>query len=144
MSEPPDTVLVITGVGLSPFAARFATQTYATLAGSFDRTINGKLVSTSTPEQTEKYSTSIVFNDMDTPGLDGFFVGRRVVVDWIQEFSFLTEGGTPTREVVPGSLRVEGDSTWYRPRMTMLVKSVSGSTPEWEGMSPAQLDLEEE
>lgn len=144
MSDPPDTVLVISGVGLSPFACRFATQTYAVLSGTFERTVNGKLVSTSAPEQVQKYTTTITFNDTDSPGFDGLFVGRRVIVDWIQEFSFLTVGGVPAREVVEGSLRVEGDSTFYRPRMPMLVKGISGSTPEWDGMSPAQLDLEEE
>jgi hypothetical protein len=143
VSGPPDTVLVITGIGLPPFSARGVTQTFATLPGSFERTVNGKLVSTSAREQVEKYTTTLTFNDTESPSLDGIFEGKRVIVDWIREFSYAT-GGSPAREVVEDSEHIEGDVTWYRPRMTMLVKAVSGSTPEWDGMSPAQLDLEEE
>lgn len=145
MTAPPDTVLVITGVGLSPFSARGVTQTYAVIdaAKNFRRTVNGNLKSLS-PAQFKKYSCSITFNDTDTPALDGIFIGDEVIVDWVQEFSFVTAGGSPSREVVEGSERIEGDVTFYRPRMTMLVKDFSGSTPEWDAMSPAQLDLEEE
>jgi hypothetical protein len=145
VTTPPDTVLVITGIGLSPFSARGVTQTYSVIdpAKNFDRTANGKLINYS-PDQFKKYASTITFNDTDTPALDGVFPGDVVVVDWVQEFSYLTAGGSPAREVVEDSERVEGVFTFYRPRMTMLVKDVSGSTPEWDAMSPAQLDLEEE
>lgn len=145
MTVPPDTVLVISGVGFSPFSARGVTQTYAVIeaAKNFERTVNAKLVSLA-PAEFKKYSCSCSCADVDVPAIDGIFPGDVVVVDWVREFSFLTDGGAPSREVVPGSLRVEGEVTFYRPRMTMLVRDHSGSSLEWEASEPWQIDLEEQ
>lgn len=144
MSVPPDTVLVIAGVGFPPFSARGVTQTYAVIdaAKNFERTVNAKLVSLS-PDGFKKYSCSCSCSDVDPVAIDGIFPGDEVVVDWVREFAYLTDGGSPSREVVPGSARIEGDFTFYRPRMTMLVRDHSGSSAEWEASEPWQIDLEE-
>jgi hypothetical protein len=141
---PPDTVLVIAGIGLAPAAVRGVTQTFQPIdaAKNLERTVNGKLVNLS-PDQFKKYATTFACTDNDTPQLDGIFPGDVVVVDWIHELS-LPVGNTPNREIVEGSERVEDDRRYYRPRMTMVVADFSVSEPEWDGSISWQLDLEEE
>lgn len=139
-----DTLLVITGIGIPPYSARGLTQTWGFIpaAKNFRRDVNGDPVNLS-PAQFQKYLTSITCTDVNPPAINGIVLGLQVTVDWVEEFSFLTIGGAPAREVVEGSLRVEGDFTFYRPRMLMQVRDFSGSVAEWDALTPWQLDLEE-
>lgn len=144
MTTPYETLLVITGIGIAPYSARGLTQSWGLIdaAKNFRRTVNGTPINLS-PLQFRKYRTSISCTDVNPPALDGIFPGAIVTVDWVQEFSYLTEGGSPEREVVEGSSREDGDYTFYRPRMTMFVRDYSGSVAEWDATVPWQLDLEE-
>lgn len=139
-----ETLLVIEGVGIAPYSARGLNQSWGLIdaAKNFRRTVNGTLINLS-PPQFKKLTTSITCTDVNPPALDGVALGLEVVVDWVVEFSYLTAGGSPAHEVVPGSSYEEGEFTFYRPRVTMIVKDYSGSVAEWDAMTPWQLDLEE-
>lgn len=144
MTIPPDTTLVISGIGLSPAAVRNVTQTFQAIdaAKNFERTVNGKLVNLS-PDQFKKYETTFTCTDNDTPQLDGIYPGDVVVVDWLHLLS-LPEADTPARAVVEGSEYVADGVRYYRPRMPMVVRDFSVSEAEWDGTVSWQLDLEEQ
>ncbi len=139
-----DTVLVITGAGLTPYSARGITQTLTPIneAGALRRTVNGTLINLA-PAQFRKYASTISCTTMDAPALDGVFPGDVLTIDCLPELPYLTSGGSPSRTVVSGSSRTEGDYTFYRPQLTMTVKNFSISTDEWGAAVGWQLDLEE-
>lgn len=140
-----ETVLVISGAGIPPYAARGLTQTLEPVAASVvpRRTVNGTLVNLA-PSQFRKYRSIISCRDTLPPAVDGVWPGATITVDCVSELSYLTSGGSPGRTVVPGSSRTEGDHTFYRPRLTMMVVAPwQAVTNEYGALVEWQLPLEE-
>lgn len=137
------TVLVITGVGITPYSGRGLKQTLepAAIGVQTRRTVNGLLVNLA-PPQFAKYRSKISGSDQEPPAIDGIFPGAAVTVDCIAELSFPT-GAAPERPVVAGSLRVQGNFTFYRPQLEMLVVGLSLDAAEWDAAVGWSIDLEE-
>ena len=108
MTEPlngsASTLLKISGVGMSPYAARGLTQTLNPIeqANDLRRTINGELVDFSV-EQFRKYASVISGNDQMPPGVAGVWPGRDVQIECVAELSYLTASGSAERPAVAGS-----------------------------------------
>lgn len=143
---PPNdqTFLVLSVLGVPKYSARGLTQTLGPIDASKDlrRSINGQLMDLSHP-QFRKYQTKITCTDTNAPALDGIFPGLTVVVDCVCELAY-PAGGTPQRVVVPGSSRLENGYYFYRPRLTMMVMSVSLEIEEWGAHTPWEIDMEEQ
>jgi len=137
-------VLTLSGMGVPPYSARGASQTLEPIqaAQQLRRTINGDLIDLSRPEF-RKYRWTISCADQQPPAVDGVWPGRVVTVDCISELSYRTSGGAPSRPVVSGSSRTEGDYTLYRPSLTMRVVSFSQDTDEYGATVSWSLELEE-
>jgi hypothetical protein len=138
------TLLVISGPGLPNYSSRGLSQTLDPIdaAGALTRTVNGGLIDLSA-NQMRKYRSTITCTDQDAPALDGIWPGVSLVVDCVPELGYLTAGGSPQREVVPGSSRVAGAWSWYRPRLYMLVVNYTANTDEYGAAVAWSLDLEE-
>lgn len=139
-----ETILVISGIGVSPYSARGLSQTLEPIQTGNEvlRTINGSLIDMSAP-QFRKYKSTITGNDQEPPALDDVWAGLAVQVDCVSTLSYLTLGGTPGRPVVPGSSRVSGLFTIYRPRLQMVVMSFSQNEDEYGAAIGWTLNLEE-
>jgi hypothetical protein len=139
-----DTLLVISGIGFSPYAARGLTQTLQPIeqAKQLRRTASGKLVDVSV-EQFRKYRSTIACTDQRAPAIDGIWPGMVVTVSCIAELSHPV-GGTPSRPVVSGSLREEDGYVFYRPILVMRVLDIGPSTDEFAAEVAWTLELEEE
>jgi hypothetical protein len=148
VTDPPNasdsTVLKISAVGMSPYAARGLTQTLNPIDQAKDlrRTINGELVDFSV-EQFRKYASVISGNDQMPPGVAGIWPGRDVQVECIAELYFVTLGGAAERPIVDGSERTEGPYTYYRPVLDMRVMDFNQSFDEWDAQVSWSLTLEE-
>lgn len=145
MSDIPETYLILTGIGIPPYSARGLTQTLDPIPASqhLERASDGSLIDFSIPEM-RKYMSKISCTDQALPALAGIWTGSTVVVDCIQELPFPTASpGLKERTEVPGSIRVDGDFTYYRPRLTMKVTHFSGNKVEYEARVSWTLDLEE-
>lgn len=128
---------------LTPFSARGVTQTLdLETSGEIRRDINGNLIDL-THEQFRKYKSTVSCKDFTSPALDNVWEGSTVLVDCVQELSYRTAGGSPTRPQVGGSAREEGDFTWYRPQLTMMVVNVEQQTDEWPADIAWKLELRE-
>ena len=138
------TLLKISGVGMSPYAARGLTQMLNPIDQSKDlrRTINGELVDFSI-EQFRKYASVISGNDQMPPGVAGIWPGRDVQVECIAELYYVTASGGAERPVVMGSERTEGLYTYYRPVLNMRVVDFNQSFDEWDAQVNWSLTLEE-
>ncbi len=138
------TLLVVTGHGVSPYSARGLSQSLTPIdaAGNLRRTINGDLKDLG-QAQFRKYKSTISCNDQNAPALDGVWPGQVLTVDCVSELSYKTVGGAPERPVVEGSSRVDGDYTFYRPRLVMCVVSYDSTEDEWNAGVSWTLDLEE-
>lgn len=138
------TLLAIAGVDIPPYSARGITQTLQPIAAaaSMRRTINGVLRNLGQP-QFRKYTSEISCTDQQHPALDGVWPGKEVTVDCVCELSYKTAGGSPERAAVPGSSRVDGAFTFYRPRLSMLVTGYNVRTDEWGAAVGWSLALEE-
>lgn len=145
MADPPLTLLVISGPGMPPYAARGLKQTLDPIdaAGALARTVNGALIDLS-PQQMRKYKSTISCTDLDGPALDGIWPGMVLTVDCVPELGYVTAGGTPERTVVEGSSRVTSLWTYYRPRLTMIVVNYTVDTDEYGAAVAWTLDLEEQ
>lgn len=154
MAEPFDTlrtfgtILVLSGVGIPPYSGHQLTQTLEEAGGQgeFARNINNKLVDLSPPWE-KLLKTTITCNDVvNPPAFNGSIKGKVVTVDCVFEFSFLTALGSAgyLRDVVPGSERTEGDWTFYRPRLVMVVTNFSLTKDEWNNVNGWTMELEEE
>lgn len=126
---------------LTPYSARGLTESFGRLPGTQRRTINGKLRSL-TPVQFRKYTMNISCKDLETPALDDAFIGQEVLVRCASEFSY-PNAGTPQRSVVTGSSRVDGEFTFYRPELTMMVIDIKTDFAEWEADKTFQISFEE-
>lgn len=149
----PLTLLTITplsgfdGPSLTPYSARGLSQTLDQIienpmGSQIRRSINGTLIDL-TYDQFRKYKSSITCTDQETPAFDIAKQGQIVQVDCAAELSYLTAGGTPQRSVVAGSSRVEGDYTFYRPSLTMMVIAFRTDFQEWESRYQWTLELQE-
>jgi hypothetical protein len=142
---PPNgqTALVISVMGVPLYSARGLSQTLEPIeaAASMRRSINGVLTDVA-HEQFRKYKSKISCTDTRQPAFDGVWPGLTVVVDCIAYLSFPSIG-SPQRTVIPGSEFTEGDFTFYRPRLTMMVTANTAQTDEWAATVPWEIDLEE-
>jgi hypothetical protein len=138
------TLLVLTGVGVPPFSCRGASQTHVPIqqAHQIKRTLNGVARNLS-QAQFQKYSSVISCTDVQPPAIDGVWPGRVVVVDCIFELCYLTANGGPAKPAVPGSSRVEGSFTFYRPRLEMMVIEFQSSRDEYGANNNWSMTLEE-
>lgn len=141
-----DTLLVISSFGNLLYQARGLTQTLTVIgaATQLERTINGTLIDLSAA-QFRKYASKIdVPSEVYAPPLDGFFPGREVVVQCVVSLSYVTGRlGSPERPAVSGSSWSEGAYTFYRPELTMLVRSVETHFDEWKDIVGWTIELEE-
>jgi hypothetical protein len=145
MAENNFTLLNITPPGIPPYSARGLTQTLEPIAASskLERTVNGGLINLS-PIQMRKFRSKISCTDQNTPAIGGLWPGMVVTVDCVQELSFLTASpGLQERDAITGSVRIEGDFTFYRPRLTMMVIDFQTSIEEYGRAIPWSFDLEE-
>lgn len=139
-----DTLLVISGPGITDWSARGLTQTLDPIeaSGNLARTVNGALLDLSAT-QMRKYKSTISCTDQEMPAFDGVWPGMVLTVDCVPELGYLTAGGSPGRTVVSGSSRVSGVWTYFRPQLSMRVVSYTVSRDEWGAATSWQLDLEE-
>lgn len=140
-----DTLLVITGIGIPDYSSRGITQTLTPIPASQNtrRTINGELVDISF-HQFRKYSTKLSCTDQRVLALDHVFPGDLITVYCIQELCYpapLTAGAG--RDVRPGSERDENGFIFYKPILTMRVKSHDVSFDEWGAIQRWTLEAEE-
>jgi hypothetical protein len=142
--ESPTTLLAISGIYIPPYSSRGIRQTLSPIAAAavMRRTINGELKDVS-DSAFRKYASSISCRDQQHPAINGVWPGQQVVVDCVCELAYHTATGSTDRTAVPSSSRVEGDFTFYRPRLTMRVNSFSIDTDEYGAQIGWTLDLEE-
>lgn len=132
--------------GVNPYSARGLKGTLRPidLAQGDDklaRTVNGTLIDISAP-QMRKYRLEVAGDDQAPPALDGLHTGSIVIVNAHVEMSYRT-GTSGTRTAVPGSSRTEGNYTYYRPQLTMMVVEYQNERAEWEANYTWTLTLEE-
>lgn len=139
-----DSDLVITGIDLPPYALRGVSQTLEPISGSSvqRRTINGTLVNVASSVM-KKYRSTISGNDQQPPALNGIFPGDTVTVDCVAELAYKTAGGSADRTVVSGSSRTDGDYTFYRPQLTMILVNYNVQRDELNDTVSWSMELEE-
>lgn len=139
-----ETILTITGPGVSPYSARGLKQSLAPIqaAQNLRRTINAALVDVSAA-QFRKYASNIACTDQNAPAFDGLWPGAQVTVDCVATLSYKTAGGSPQRTIVPDSSYTEGAFTIYRPRLIMRVVNFTEEQDEYGAAVGWSLDLEE-
>jgi hypothetical protein len=136
--------LVISSMNFPPYAVRGVAQTLQPIdaATQIARTVNGILIDVSDPDNLfRQFQSEITCPDIQIP--EFCFPGIEVTVDCVVELGFKTSGGTQIRAHVPGSGRTDGDYTFYRPRLTMLVVSWAVNHDEWSAVRDWTLNLEE-
>lgn len=138
-----DTILVLSGVGITPYSARGLSQTLEPIdtAANMRRTINGNLRDLSAT-QFRKYKSTITAKDQSPPALAGAWPGKVVTVDCVVELA-VAAGTALDRTAVPGSTRTEGGFTYYRPRLIMRVRNYTNALEEWRADYAWSLQLEE-
>jgi hypothetical protein len=141
-----DTILSISSFGNLLYQARGMTQTLSVIgeAHQQERTINGTLVDLSVA-QFRKYSSKINSpSDVNAPPLDNVFPGQTVTVHCAVGLAFLTGTvGLPHKTPVSGSQYVDGAYTFYRPELTMMIKTVETQFDEWKNVVGWSMELEE-
>ena len=140
-----ETVLVISGADMPPYAVRGVSDNLKPIGqqGQLARTLDGELDDLS-EEQFRKYSVSISCTDQQSPALDGIWIGMPLTIDCVTELCYktaLADSDTPGREAAAS--RVEGDYTFYRPRLDVRVTGWQISTDEYPADVHWQLDAEE-
>ena len=133
--------------GVNPFSARGLKGTLQPIdaAQGIDklrRTVNGTLISIAAP-QMWKYRLEVQGEDVAPAALDGLWVGMQASVDCHVELAFLTAGGSASRPMVPGSDWIDGDYTYYRPQLVMLIVELETSRDEWGASVSWSMTLEE-
>lgn len=141
MADPVNTLLVLASAdgsaGVPAWSARGLKQTLEPVAQArvFERTVNGRLVDIS-PPQMLIYKSTISGDDQDPPALSMVMQGAVLTVDCLA-----TLAGPIDRDVVDGY--TDGDWTFWRPRLVMVVTSFSIERDEWGAQVRWQLELEE-
>lgn len=143
---PPDsqTMLVISVMGVPLYSARGLSQTLEPIDASKNmrRSINGVLTNV-VHDQFQKYQSKITCTDMRAPAVDGIWPGMVVDVDCISYLGVFPGSSAVGRTIVEDSEFIEGDYTYYRPRLTMMVTAHTAQTDEYGGSVGWELDLEE-
>lgn len=140
-----DTLLTISGFGEMLYQARGLVQTLEVVKASQqqERTIDGVLTDISNPIF-RKYASKITCTDVNAPPLDSVWPGMTVTVDCAASLCYHTgNAGSPGREAVSGSSYAQGNFTFYRPVLTMMVKDLHQNFDEWKADYAWELDLEE-
>lgn len=122
------------GLALLPlYSARGLSQSLELIDGATiqEETINGELVDLSVP-RFRKLRSVISANDVRPPSIDVIYPGLKVILECAFVLSYATSGGTPSRSVVAGSQFTEGNFTFYRPSILMMVGKMTGRLAEWE------------
>jgi hypothetical protein len=132
---------------VAPYSARLLRGTLIPIdaargSDKLRRTVNGVLIDISA-HQMRKYQLEASGNDDDPPALDGLWVGDQVLVDSHVELGFLTAGGAPAHAAVPGSVRFNGDFTFYCPQFQMRVVELQIEREEWAATVSWSIRLEE-
>ena len=133
--------------GVNPFSARGLKGTLQPIAAAqgidkLRRTVNGTLISIAAP-QMWKYRLDVSGEDVAPAALDQLWVGMQATVNCHVELAFLTARGSPSRPMVPGSDWVDGDYTYYRPQLVMLIVELETSRDEWGASVSWSMTLEE-
>lgn len=138
-----ETLLVLSGDGMPPYAVRGATQTLEPIdaAKNLRRTVGGGLLDLS-PSQFKKYKSTINCTDQQSPAFDSLDIGDTITVSCIPELCYKT-GGSAQRSAVSGSSRTDGGFTFYRPELSMKVTAKSQETDEYQATISWSLELEE-
>lgn len=139
------TDLRMIGIGVPAYSARGLKQSLEPISQSalYKRTVNGALKDIHFAGF-EKYVSNISGSDQRPPNFDGRWPGLIVFVHCIAELSYTPdEGDTPQRPVVPGSSKVEGAHTVYRPILEMMITNLSVNKDEYGAVTDWSLDLEE-
>lgn len=142
---PENTLLILEGVGVTPYSARGIKEKLEPVEASVHlaRTVNGSLINMSAP-QMKKYKISLTGEDQDPPSFSGIWPGAVIVVSCISELSYLTINSTlAERPAVEGSERVEGDFTFYRPIIEAMVEGLSVEKDEWGAVISWDMALQE-
>lgn len=140
-----DTLLAITSLGGFRYQARGLTQTLEHIgdASQLERDVNGYLIDISNPAF-RKFATKITCSDSRAPPLDGLWPGMQITVYSAAMLCYLNGNpGSPARSAVAGSTFITGHYTFYRPILTMLVKSFSQGFEEWKSDYQWSLEAEE-
>lgn len=140
----PSNLNFVSGFDASDYALRGLTQSLDPIDAKIQarRTVNGTLVDVSN-SAFQKYKSIVTVPDQLPPALDGVWPGDTIVVDCACELSYVTATGTAGRTVVAGSSRTEGAFTFYRPRISFIVRAVNVLTDEWGGRVTWTMELEE-
>jgi len=121
--EPNDfTTLVLDGIGVAPYTARGITQTLEPIeeSGHLERAVDGTIIDLSIPEM-KLFRVSISCTDQEAPALSGIWPGKAFTLHSVEELSFPTASPElQERPEVPGSVRIVGDYTFYRPILNMV------------------------
>lgn len=138
------TILDLDAIPIPEGASRGITQTLDPIeaASSLRRTVNGGLVNIGS-SLFQKYRSTISCTDQVPPALDGVWPGQTITVLCVAELCYAASSGSPARDTVSGSERTEGEFTWYRPQLTMMVRNFTTSTNEFGAVVGWSLDLEE-
>ena len=146
IAAPEWTVLRITGLGIVPYSTRAATQSLEPIGqagANIYRDVNGVLRTVGGTTSFQKYRSSISCKDMRPVAINGVWPGKLVTVQCIATLAYLTDTEVPARAVVPGSSCTEGDWTFYRPELSMMILSWSLEEAEYEGAISWSMELEE-
>jgi hypothetical protein len=136
------------GPGINPYSAinvrgKLAPISEAQGEDKFPRAVNGGVVDISAP-QMRKFMLDITGSAPSPPALDGLWAGSIVGVACVTELSFKTGGPfTFSRTPTDGSVRTEGDYTFYRPFLTMIVVSWDIDRDNWGAQVSWRLTLTE-
>lgn len=142
-----ETVLKLEGMGIVPYSARGAVQTLDPIdqaGASIYRDVNGVLRSVG-GTSFQKYRSEISCSDQRPFAIDGVWPGKLVTVSCIARLAYKTSGGTPQRDVVVGSTETDSDGeyTFYRPKLSMMVTAFSVSHDEYGAEVSWSMTLEE-
>lgn len=147
-SIPSDSLLTISVMGVTRFQMRNLTQTLeiASEATQMERTINGVMINLS-PPQFQKYTTKIsIPNEVEAPPIDGIFPGLIVVMQCAVQLVFPLSGGVisgPNRPVVSGSYYTANGYGFYRPELTMMIRTISEKFDEWGAKVSTDISADE-
>ncbi|RWF44302.1 MAG: hypothetical protein EOS65_02690 [Mesorhizobium sp.] len=143
------TLLRLDPIGIPPYSARNINQTLDPIdsAAQLARTVNGEMIDMSDGTTFRKYKSTISCTDQQMPALSGIWPGMTLTVDCVAELCYLTATGSPERDLADTTAdpatRTEGNFTFYRPKLTMMVVAFSTNITEWDCDLAWRLDLEE-
>jgi len=142
MAIGPVSLLKISPMGVPPYSARQAIQSLDPIAAVFGRTVDGEIIDL-TPPQFRLWKTSISCTDTQSPAINGISIGMVVVIECVAEIKWKTDGGSPDRPIVDGSEREDGEWTYGRPILTMMITNHSVQMNEFQRAISWKIDAEE-